>query len=70
MKWSSIQEYSAQTFYEMVISGGKTGWMFYFTWQLRMPPSVKVFVFLCLKGKLLTRDVLDNQGFQCELRTL
>lgn len=64
---SNTGEYSSKSCYEVMIKGGKTEWHFAFTWNLRIPPTVKVFAFLCLKGKLLTHDVMLRKGLQCDL---
>lgn len=58
-QWTSNGEYSAKSFYDMIVATVRTKWRFEFTWHLKIPPSVRVFVFLCLRGKLLTHDVMD-----------
>lgn len=65
--WNSNQEYSAKSFYEMMLSGGKTVCKFEFIWKLKMPPTVRVFAFLCLHDKLLTHETMARSGFHCEL---
>lgn len=66
-RWGSGNEYSAKSFYDLVVAGGKTRWKFDYTWQLRLPPTVRIFCFLCLKGKILTHDVMLRRGMQCDL---
>lgn len=61
-RWNSNQEHSAQSIYQLMSGGGKTRWHFSFTWQLKIPPSVRVFVFLHLKDKILTHEVLNRRG--------
>lgn len=66
-QWTGNSEYSAKSFYNMVVTGGKLKWRFNFIWQLQVPPTVRIFTFLCLKGKLLTHDVMLRRGMQCDL---
>lgn len=61
----SSGEYTAKSFYDLVASGGKVRCEFSFTWTLKIPPTVRIFAFLWLKGKLLTHDVMERRGFIC-----
>lgn len=66
--WTKDKEYSANSFYKIVISAGKTKWPYRFIWQLKIPPTVRVFAFLLLQGRLLTHDVMLHRGIHCESR--
>lgn len=50
-----------------MIGVGKIGWHLVNTWKLRIPPTVRLFLFLLLKGKVLTRDVMRRRKFNCDL---
>ena len=66
--WTKNNEYTANSFYKMVVSAGKTVWAYRFLWQLKIPPTVRVFGYLLLHGRLLTHDVMMHRGLQCNLR--
>ena len=69
--WENSGIYSAKSAYEMLSGGGIIKWHFNFVWGLKIPQSVKLFVYFLLQGKLLTRDVLAKRGMffglQCPL---
>lgn len=67
-KWTANKVYSAGSFYNTYLSGGRVKWAFHYTWQLQIPPSVKIFAYLCIKGKLLTHDVMSMRGIECDLQ--
>lgn len=67
-RWSATAIYSASSAYKIMIGAGKIRWPFTGIWKLKLPPTVKGFLFLFLKGKILTREVLRRRNFQCELR--
>ncbi|XP_078158903.1 uncharacterized protein LOC144554459 [Carex rostrata] len=52
----------------LVIAAGKTVWAYRFLWKLKIPPTVRVFGYLLLHGRLLTHDVMMHRGLQCNLR--
>lgn len=56
--WSNTGVYSAASFYTTRMGGGLIKWEFLFIWKLKVPPTVRVFLFLLLMGKLLTKEVL------------
>ena len=43
--------------------GGRIKWEFSNTWKYAIPPSARIFVFLLLKDKLLTREALMRRNF-------
>lgn len=57
--------YSASSFYEVIIMAGRTKEALQFTWYLQIPPTVKIFAYLCIHEKLLTQDVLMCRGIEC-----
>lgn len=65
--WSSTSCYSAKSLYDTLLAGGKTICPFGHTWNLKVPPTVKVFLYLLIKGKILTHDVMQQRGFNCEM---
>lgn len=67
-KWTGNNIYSASSFYNMVLTGGRTLWAFRFIWKLNIPPTVKIFSYLCLKGRLLAHEVMMQRGIHCDLR--
>lgn len=56
-------DYSAKSIYQTLAMGDRVNWEFNVTWRYEIPPSVKIFVFLLLKDKLLTREVLMRRNF-------
>lgn len=57
-KWSESRAYSANSAYKIMISGGKINWRYKVLWKCNAPMNPKVFVYLLLRGKLLTHEVL------------
>ncbi|XP_078178597.1 uncharacterized protein LOC144572798 [Carex rostrata] len=49
-----------------VILAGTVKWEFRFIWKLKIPPTVRVFGYLLLHGRLLTHDVMINRGLSCD----
>lgn len=47
----------------MLIGGGLIEWEFKVIWKSNIPPSVKVFTYLLLKNRLLTREILVHRNF-------
>lgn len=65
-RWSTNGEYSAASVYKMLIMAGKTHWGFMEIWSAAAPSKVKIFTFLLLKDRILTRDGLQRRGINCE----
>lgn len=42
-------------------------WRFKHIWKLPIPPSTKVFLFLMLRDKLLTKEVMLRRQFNCSV---
>ncbi|XP_078173997.1 uncharacterized protein LOC144567705 [Carex rostrata] len=54
--------YTAQSVYRVICGAGLVKWRYNMIWKCKIPPTVKMFIFFALKGKLLTRDVLRRRG--------
>lgn len=61
--WEGNQVYSAKSIYKLLTEGGLIKWEFSFIWKLPIPPSVRIFIYLLLNEKLLTRDVMVARHF-------
>lgn len=64
-RWAASGSYTAKSAYHILIQGGLVRWQFWCTWCYYIPPTVKLFLFLLLKDKLLTREVLQRRSFNC-----
>lgn len=60
--------YSAKSIYAALAGMGKVKWKYNFTWRLKCTPTVKIFLYLMLKSKLLTHEVMMRRNFQCDFR--
>lgn len=65
-RWTETGIYTANSAYTIMISAGKIGWRHVNIWKFAIPPTVKLFLFLLIKGKVLTRDVMTRRKFRCE----
>lgn len=54
--------YTARSIYRVICGAGLHKWRYNMIWKCKIPPTVKLFIFFALKGKLLTRDVLRRRG--------
>lgn len=66
-RWTPQGVYTAKSAYSILMTGGRVKWEFWKIWNYSIPPSVKIFIFLLLKGKLLTKDVMHRRNFNCTL---
>ena len=64
-KWQSGGQYSAKSYQHLIKSGGRTNWPFQEIWITKIPPTVKVFLYLLLQDKLLTKQVLQRRNIYC-----
>lgn len=64
-RFTANGQYSAASIYQVLISGGLIRWEFKAIWRYNIPPTVKVFIFLLLKDRLLTREVMIYRNFNC-----
>lgn len=67
-QFTKNDEYSAKSFYDVKIAEGRIACQFQFIWNLKIPPTVRVFAFLCIHDKLLTHEKMITRGFQCAHR--
>lgn len=49
-----------------MVTAGLTILPYQFIWQLKIPPTVRVYAYLFLHGRLLTHDVMNYQGLNCD----
>ena len=61
--WGSNGVYSPKSAYTMLAGGGEIKWSFVEIWSYKIPPSVRIFVFLLLRNGLLTHEVMVRRGF-------
>lgn len=64
--WDSRGIYSSKSVYKLLVEGGRIISRNSRVWTAKVPPSVRVFGYLFLKGKLLTRDVLRSRRINCD----
>lgn len=57
----------ASSFYKTFTVGGKVYWPFQVIWSCKIPPTVRLFEYFMLQGKILTRDVLRRRGMTLDL---
>lgn len=60
--------YSSKSMYMVLTTMGKTRWHFSFTWKCPVPLTVKIFSFMALKNKILTKVVLSRRGMNVDQR--
>lgn len=58
--------YTANSIYRVIAGAGLVKWRYSIIWKCKVPPTVRLFIFLAIKGKLLTRDVLRRRGMNLE----
>lgn len=64
----SSGEYSVKSFCSAMQIGEKCPDRF--LWKVKIPPRIKTFLCLVLKGSILTRDVQIHRGGRCEVECL
>ena len=52
--------------YKIMAEGGRVIMQNLEVWTAKVPPSVRIFGYLMMKRKILTRDVLRRRGVNCE----
>lgn len=65
-KWDKNGSYSTKSAYKILI-GGMIRWHFHYIWSAKVTLSAKIFAYLMIHGRILTRDVLRKRGLQVEL---
>jgi zinc-binding in reverse transcriptase len=66
-RWAENKQYTAKSAYEKLSGGGKIKDANVQIWKTKTPPTVTIFCFLLLRGKILTRDVLSKQKIHCQM---
>lgn len=70
-RWGNSGVYTTKSAYKIMSEGGLIQWRLAFIWKCRIPTTVKIFTYLMLKGKILTRDVMlrrvMNYGRHCSM---
>lgn len=66
-RWTAQGEYTANSVYQVMVTGGKTRWEFKEIWTARVPLKVKLFTYLLLQERILTQDVMVRRGIPYQL---
>ena len=53
-RWGATGEYSSKSAYAILMSAGKIKWRFNNLWHAKCPMTAKIFMYMALKGKILT----------------
>lgn len=61
-KWGAKNVYTASSAYAIMAGAGKIRWGNMAAWKCKAPPTVKIFTYLAMQGKILTRDTLRRRG--------
>ena len=61
-KWTSHGQYTAKSVYRTIMGEGRAIDSIRVVWKYKIPQTVKIFSYLLLKGKILTRDVLQQRN--------
>lgn len=66
LRWilGNNEGYTSKSVYRLLSEIGKIRGQYSEFWCCKIPPSVKIFAFLMLQGKILTREVLVRRGMQ------
>lgn len=63
--WESSGLYSSKSLYRYIKAEGRTKWPFQKMWKVKTPNTVRIFCYLLLQGRILTRDVLRRRHINC-----
>ncbi|KAJ3686617.1 hypothetical protein LUZ61_015781 [Rhynchospora tenuis] len=63
-RWSSDGQFSVSSTYKGLILPGKTSFKYSNLWKLKIPPSLKHFLYYMSLGRILTQDQLLKRGIQ------
>lgn len=67
-QWNSAGIYTSKSTYSVLVEGGRMEWKFKGVWRCKVPPIVKFFAILFLINKILTREVLQRRGLNCDTK--
>ncbi|KAJ1695517.1 hypothetical protein LUZ63_012215 [Rhynchospora breviuscula] len=65
-KWSSDGNYSSSSVYKALVSAGKVKFHLQNLWRLKIPPTVKTFLFLLAQDRLLTQCQLMRRNINVQ----
>lgn len=66
-KWNREGIYTARSTYSVISEGGKIRWRFSYIWSAKVPPTVKIFAYMVLNERVLTRRALNRRGIHVDL---
>ena len=66
-RWGSQGIYTAKSAYEILCGGGKTRCAYVSAWSAKITPSARIFTYLMLRDRVLTRERLRSRGMQTDL---
>lgn len=66
-KWGAVGVYSAKSIYDILMGIGRIVPRDVQLWRYKISTTVKVFVFLLLRKKILTQDVLRRRNIGCTM---
>ncbi|KAJ4775366.1 RNA-directed DNA polymerase (reverse transcriptase)-related family protein [Rhynchospora pubera] len=64
-KWTTHGNFTTASAYKHLVSAGKTDTPFFFLWKIKVPPSLKLFLLLLARGRLLTQEQLLKRNLVC-----
>ncbi|KAJ3690445.1 hypothetical protein LUZ61_019609 [Rhynchospora tenuis] len=65
-KWTACGNFSVSSLYNFLSTAGKVFSPCSFLWKFKVPPSLKLFIFLLVSNKLLTQQQLSRRGIQVQ----
>lgn len=57
----------AGSVYKVMVLGWQIRWGHMLIWRCHAPINVKIFVYLVLKERILTHDMMERRGMKCDL---
>lgn len=65
-RWSQDGRYSSASVYKILSSAGKVKWRFMVIWRSFAPSKVRIFTYLLLHNRLLTREGMPRRNMNCD----
>lgn len=66
-RWTANGRYTARSLYRAITEAGLMRDRHAALWKFKVPPTVKIFIFLLLKNSLLTHDNMLRRNMRCNL---
>lgn len=66
-RWEKSGLYTSKSAYKILAEGGKVRWFYKAVWKCKAQPTARIFTYLMLQGKTLTRDMLCRRGMNLPL---